>query len=129
MKINDILRVSILDGSFAAEVATALDDAAIPYDLTLTRLVVPSSPPFDPWDPPSPVPVEYPARGFLDEAKADWLPGSLVEAGDVRIVIIASSLEITPAPGDVVEAKGQSYTAVSVQADPAGATWQVQGRA
>jgi hypothetical protein len=128
LKINDILKMSILDGSFAEEVADALDAACIPHALTVSRSVIPDSPPYDPFDPPPPVLVEYACRGFVDEFTADYRAGGLVESGDVKVVIVATSLEIDPQPGDTVTAKGKTYSAISVSADPAGATWSVQAR-
>jgi len=120
--------VSILNGEFALEVAAALESALVPHALTVSRSVIPDSPPYDPFDPPPPVLVEYPCKGFVDQFDASYRAGSLIESGDVKVVIVATSLEIEPQPGDTITAKGKTYSAISVSADPAGATWSVQAR-
>ncbi|MFZ5693306.1 MAG: hypothetical protein ACOY5F_18900 [Pseudomonadota bacterium] len=120
--------MSILEGGLADDIAAALESALVPHDLTVSRSVIPDSPPYDPFDPPAPVLVEYPARGFLDEYDASYRAGSLIEAGDVKVVIVATSIEVEPAPGDLIEVKGKSYSVISVSSDPAGATWSCQAR-
>lgn len=120
--------MSILSGSFAAEIADALDAADIPYELTLTRDVEQDSPAPEPGNPPNIVPVDYPFKGFVDDFDASWRAGSLIQAGDVRVIIVANSLAVEPVAGDRITARGQTFTAITVQGDPALATWQIQAR-
>lgn len=120
--------MSILEGSFATDVASALEAAAVPYDLVLSREVTVDSPAPEPGEPAQTVTVNYPCRGFTDEYDASWRAGGLINTGDVKIIIIADTIEIEPAAGDQVTVRGKTYTAISVEADPAKATWAIQGR-
>lgn len=120
--------MSILQGDFANEVAEALESAEVPFDLTLSRDVAQDSPAPEPGDPPIIVTVNYPCRGFIDQYDASWRAGSLIEAGDVKIIIVANTLSVEPVAGDLITARGKVYAAISVQADPAVATYQIQGR-
>lgn len=120
--------MSILEGGFADDVASALDAADIPFDLTLTRDVEQDSPAPEPGNPPNIVPVDYTCKGFADDFDASWRAGSLIQAGDVRVIIVANSLAVEPVAGDRITVRGKTYSAVSVAADPALATWQIQAR-
>lgn len=120
--------MSILSGSFAAEIADALAAASIPFELTLSRDVEQDSPAPEPGNPPVIVTVDYACRGFVDDFDASWRAGSLIQAGDVRVIIVANTLAVEPVAGDLITVRDKTYVAVSVQADPAGATWQIQAR-
>lgn len=121
--------MSILEGAFADEIASALEAANLPFDLSVSRDVVQDSPAPEPGEPPDTVTVNYGCRGFTDDFDASWRAGSLIQAGDVRVIIIANSIDVAPVAGDRITVRGQTYTAITVQADPALATWQIQARA
>lgn len=121
--------MSILEGEFADEIASALEAASLPFDLTLSRDVVQDSPAPEPGEPPVIVTVNYPCRGFVDDFDASWRAGSLIQAGDVRVIIIANSIDIEPVAGDRITVRGKTYAAITVQADAAVATWQIQASA
>ncbi|MGE0749338.1 MAG: hypothetical protein AB7K64_02010 [Variibacter sp.] len=118
--------MSVLEGEIAETVADALLEAAIPLDLVLTRTTPGGGDPFDP-DPPTS--TDYACKGFLDSYSVLERAGSLIEAGDAKIVIVATTLSIEPAPGDSVTVRGKSYAIVNVSADPAVALYELQGRA
>ncbi|MBX9823520.1 MAG: hypothetical protein K2Y27_00860 [Xanthobacteraceae bacterium] len=115
----------LLDGELADGIGNALLDADLALDITLARTTPGGGPSYDP--DPSTV-TTYPAKGFTDTFSESYLAGGLVEAGDVKIVIIATTLAIEPAPGDRATIKGETYTVVSVSADPARALFDLQGR-
>lgn len=118
---------SILDGSLADDIAAALDSAGIPFAVTITRDVPQDSP--DPADPLPPVTTSYDGNGFVDDWDASYLASSLVERGDVKIIIIATSIAIVPDTGDRVTVRGKTYSVLNVSADPALATYTLQARA
>jgi hypothetical protein len=122
--------VSILDGELADTIADALIDAAIPFAVTITRSGTTGGDPADPGSGTT-VTTDYPCQGFVDSYSAFDVANSLVLAGDVKIVVIANSLDMPsqPSPGDIVTARGRSYSIINVSADPALALFEIQGRA
>jgi hypothetical protein len=118
--------VSILEGELAEIIGAALVDAELTLDMTVTRSTPGGGPPFDP-DPPTV--TEYPCKGFVDTFSDAYLAGGLVQAGDLKIVIVATSLAVEPRPGDSVFVRGKTYSVIAVGADPAKALYELQGRA
>jgi hypothetical protein len=129
MHLHDIISImdSILDGSLADDIAAALDGAGIPFAVTITRDVPQDSP--DPADPLPPISTDFACNGFIDDWDASYLASSLVERGDVKVVIIATSIAIVPDTGDRVTVRGKTYSVLNVSADPALATYTLQARA
>jgi len=119
--------MSILEGELADDIAAALDSAGIPFAVTITRDVPQESP--DPADPLPPISTDFACNGFIDDWDASYLASSLVERGDVKIVIIANSIAIVPVAGDRVMVRGKTYSVLNVSADPALATYTLQARA
>ena len=117
---------SILEGEFAETVAAALADARVTYAITVTRAAVPVSP--DPWTPGPVVEADYDCLGFTDESTVADHADGVIEAGDVKVMIVTGSLSITPKPGDTITARGMVYYIVNVAADPARALWSCQAR-
>lgn len=120
---------SPLLGSLASTVAGALSSTL--YDCTLTRMVVPSSPTYDPADPPPAVPVTYTFKGMEEEYSAGTRGQGLVGATDVRVLILAGTLAVEPQPMDLLTVRGNVLRIVPedargvrpVSSDPARATW------
>lgn len=122
--------MSILDGELAGIIFDALEGADLPYDLVLTREIPGSTePPYSPWSPGPPTIQTHNCRGLVDDYRADQRDGTLILSNDRKVLILAPSLSITPVPGDKITARGVVYTAITVQADPALATFTVQVRA
>lgn len=69
------------------------------------------------------------ASGFVDDYQADQRDGTIILANDRKVVILATTLNTTPAPQDKITARGAIYTVISVQADPAMARFTCQARA
>lgn len=120
---------SILLGDLAGTIGDALIDAAIPFALTISRDVTTGGDPFDPGSGTT-VTTDYSCQGFVDTFSAFDVANSLVLAGDVRIIVVATTLDMPspPSPGDRVTANGKTYSVLNVSADPALATYTLQAR-
>jgi hypothetical protein len=98
-------------------------------DATLTRNVVPSTPSYDPADPPAPVPTNYACKAIRDSYSIrDMQGGSLILQGDVKILILAESLAVVPQKRDIITIQGSSFVVIDFGTDPATAVWTIQGR-
>ena len=123
---------SPLLGSLAATVNKALGFLFL--DATLTRDVIPTSPAYDPADPPASVPVTFTCKAIRDHYSVGHRSGNLVAAKDVKVIILQGSLATTPLPLDriTITGMGGPFTIVApgaggmpaVSADPANATWE-----
>lgn len=120
--------MSILDGDIADTIADALVNAGLPLDCVLSRTVPGEPDPETPWIPGEPITTNYDCRGWVDRFTEDWEAGTAILAGDVRIFILATTLDVTPQPGDVVTVRSDSRTIISVSTDPALASWDLQAR-
>lgn len=99
------------------------------FDAVLTRYVtLPTSPAYDPADPPDPTPVNYPCKALRDSYSAYERQNSSIETSDSKILILAHSLSVTPQTNDVITVQGQSFLVIIADTDPATACWIVQGR-
>ena len=117
--------VSILEGELAETIGDALIDADIPFAITVTRSTPGDGPVYDPGPPTY---TDYPCQGFIDTYATQWADSSLIEAGDVKVVIVAKTLDIEPMPGDTVTARDKTYHVINVSADPALALYELQAR-
>ncbi len=73
--------------------------------------------------------TDHTARGFIDSFSSYEIANNIVLAGDRKVLILATTLPITPNPAtDTVAANGATLTIISVRSDPAGATWVLQCR-
>jgi hypothetical protein len=115
----------LLDGELAETIGSALLDADLALDMTLTRTTPGAGPSYDPGQPTI---TSYGCKGFIDTFSDAYLAGGLVEAGDAKLVIIATTLAIEPQPGDGVTVRGKTYRVVAVSADPAQALFELQAR-
>lgn len=116
---------SPLQGSVAKTIGKAL--AGVMYGVTLSRSTEGS---YDP-DTGTVIPgtsENFPAKGMVEDWGAYYLASQLVQAGDRKVTILATSLATTPSPNDTVTASGQTWTVVAVSSDPAKATWTLQVR-
>ena len=120
--------MSILDGDIAEQITDALTNAGLPLDVTLVRTTPGTPDPNEPWNPGTPTTTNYECRGWTDRFTEEWQAGTAILAGDVRIFILATTLDVEPQPGDVVMVRGDARTIVSVGADPALACWDLQAR-
>ncbi len=93
------------------------------------------SPGANPWDPAEPQSTTYACMAIHEEWGTSYLAGGLVHAGDVKVLVLASTLAIEPKPGDRITIRGQTFTVVPagsgqppVSTDPAKAVWVLRAR-
>lgn len=125
---------SILESSLAQTIAKAA--SFIFLDATLERDVPGTI--TDPADPPPPTQVTYTCKAIEDEYGVGTRAQGLVNVGDVKILILATTLAVAPLPGDRITIRGVKRQIVpmisratglpSVQSDPARATWECRTR-
>lgn len=114
---------SPLEGKISKIVGKALK--ATFYAAKITRETPGDGPAYDPG--PSTY-VDYPCRGMVDSYNDFVIDGTRIQTGDVKTVILTDTLSITPTTADTATIRGKTYSIVNVSADPAQATWVVQGR-
>lgn len=121
---------SILEGELADEVTAALDAADVPYAITVTR-TVPGGPGENPWDPPTDdTTVDYPCRGWVENYDDDNVNGTLIDARDVRVMILTTSTTIVPTDTtDTITVEGRTLSIINVKHDASGALFIIQARA
>jgi hypothetical protein len=109
-------------------------------DATLTRDVASSnSPDIEPFDTPAPTQTTFSCKAIREFYGDRLRAGGLVNAKDVQIIILQTSLDTTPVIGDRISITGMGgpWTIVSpgageqpaVMADPANATWDCRASA
>ena len=124
--------MSILD-----DVAGILADVAgdlVFKDATLTKTTVTAgSTAYDP--PASTSTTAYTCKALRDTSGATWLSGGLVDAEDVKVLILADTLSVTPEAGDRITIGSDTWTIVpagggkaAVDVDPANACWECRAR-
>ena len=104
------------------------------HDSTLTRTSLVYG--ANEWDAPaSSSTTAYACKAIHDTWGASWLSGGLVAADEVKVLVLAASLEVEPQPGDQITIRGQTFTIVpagggkpAVSTDPARATWELRCR-
>lgn len=67
-------------------------------------------------------------RGFIEDYTATARQMGGIPIADRKITIFAASMSATPEVGDTVTAESSDYQIITVQRDPAAATWVCQAR-
>lgn len=99
------------------------------YDAVMTVDVAPSSPAYDPADPPAPVPVNYSCKAYVEKYSAYMRANSLVEASDRKVIVLADSLAIEPVRNARLTVQGITFAIIDY--DDGGSNrsvWEIQGR-
>ena len=118
---------SPISGSLAATIYGAFKNLFL--DATLTRQVVlPTSPAFDPADPPAPTPVNYACKAIRDRYSVSEKNNSSILDGDAKILVLVNSLSVSPIRNDIITIQGTKFTVIDFDVDPANALWTIQGR-
>lgn len=122
---------SPLAGSLARTIGTAMGGLFL--DATLARTVNAAG--ANDWTPGTPTTTTYACKAITEAFGSTWLTGGLVDADDVKILVLASSLAFEPQPGDVVTIRGEAFTVVppgkgkaAVTTDPARAVWELRAK-
>lgn len=123
--------MSLLEGELAGIIGEALTGADLTYELVIPRTTAPERPPgwptWQPWEPETET-VEHRCQGFVDTYSEFLIASGAVNAGDVKIVIVQSTLEIEPQTTDIIIARGKTYTVLAIAEDPARATLEVRAK-
>ena len=77
-------------------------------------------------DPTGTTTTEYTMEGIVDTYNAFYKTQAGIPDSDVKILIIAGSLSVTPQKDDYVEFRDVWYKVRQVSKDPANATWELQ---
>ena len=73
--------------------------------------------------------TSYSCKALVDMAPNAFSAGQNWQAGDRRVLVTQTSLTLTtPAPGDRILVRGETFEIISVDQDPAQALWMFQGR-
>lgn len=117
---------SLLEGSLAKAIGKGLK--GLFYDATLTRTTTTDGPAWDPGSGTTTT-TDYPCKAIEDSFSKYDLANSLIQAGDVKVIVLATTLEVEPTTADKITTRGVARSIVSVERDPARATWTCQCRA
>jgi len=72
--------------------------------------------------------LDYACKAIMEMTPTRLRAGEAWVEGDRRFLVLAASLSIVPKPGDRVVFNGETWAVVSIDTDPATATWSIQGR-
>jgi hypothetical protein len=117
---------SPLQGSLAAKIGAAF--ASTFYAAAVNVTTNAASDPETSWIPGASTTVAHSCLGMVDEFSAYYLANGLVQANDRRVLILATSLDVTPTEAMTVTIRGATYQIVKVVTDPALAVWELQVR-
>lgn len=116
---------SPLEGAIAKKIGAAF--ANIFYACTVTRETPGVGGTAQ--DPADPVQTHYTCKGIVEDWRADQIDGTLIQVGDRKVIILATSLAIVPKPGDKVTIRAETFSVMPpVRQDPAGATFELIAR-
>lgn len=98
--------------------------------LTLTRSEPGTRSAADPTAGNNPTETTHSGRGFVDSYKAERIDGTIIQQGDRKVLILAGTLPagVVPQVNDRITIEGETLTVVSVERDPASATYTCQAR-
>lgn len=117
---------SPLEGSLARTIGAAFGNLFL--TATLSRDVSPDSPAYDAFDPPAPVTQTYACKAIVEKYSDYYRSNGLVDARDRKVLILATSLAVTPQPDDRVTIQGVTFVLSEIATDPARAVLECKGR-
>jgi len=118
---------SPLQGSIAAKIGSAFSSLFYAATLVRTTNEVPSGQPS--WDKSgTPTTTSYTCKGIVEEYSDYAKANSLVNAEDRKVLILATSLAVTPTDQDKVTIGGKTYRVIEAKTDPATAVWELRCR-
>ncbi len=115
---------SPLAGSLAATIGRAM--AFLFLDATLQRDVPGTI--TDPADPPVPTEATYACKAIVEEYAERFRLDGTVQSNERKVLILATTLALTPEPNDRITIRAETFTVVDVATDPALATWELKVR-
>lgn len=117
---------SPLEGRLAKTIGKAM--SGLFYDATLSRTTTTGGSPFDPGGGTTTT-VDYTCKAIEDTYSLFEQQNTLIQAGDVKVIVLATTLSVTPTTADKITTRGTERAIIRVDRDPAGATWTLQARA
>lgn len=114
---------SPLSGSLARSVGKAFNTLFLPAVLVRDVPQVGG----DPADPLPPLAAEFKCRALVESYSQYYRANNLVGASDRKVLILATSVSVRPAPGDRVTISGITFVLGNVSTDPAEAVWEATG--
>lgn len=95
------------------------------YDATLSRDGANTGPSYD----PTPgAPTTYPCKSIVEAYSEKFRLDGTVGDKDRKVLILANSLGVRPAPNDRITISGITFTILEVSTDPAEAVWECRGK-
>lgn len=73
-------------------------------------------------------PTLHPCRALVDDFSAYRRAAGDIAGNDRKIIILAATLDVEPKVGHTINAEGRDWQIIALTRDPAGATYEVQGR-
>lgn len=105
---------------YSRSVATALRlITRFGTDAKIIRAGTPSGPPNNP-TPGTPVP--YDCKAVFDKWRTDQIDGTLIQMGDLKVLVASSGLSIEPTPADNFQYSATDYAIVNVMPVKPGGT-------
>lgn len=117
--------MSILEDELAELISDSLQAADLPYAVQVTVMVpgVGAG-----WDSGPSTPQNHDCQGWRDVWTYRELLNTNILASDVKVMILAPTLDIDPNTAATITVKGQTLAIVKGALDAAGALWVVQAR-
>lgn len=114
----------LLTGGIASIVGSALNDLFL--SATLIRDVPGTI--TDVADPPEPTQTTFTCKAIVENYSQRYRVEGLIQENERKVIILATSLAVTPKPGDRITIRGITFLIGEVVTDPALATWECRGR-
>jgi hypothetical protein len=116
--------MGLLDGELKGIIAEAAGFLFL--DATLSRYSsVAGGTPDDPAI--SATPTTYSCKAIVEEFSERFRFDGTVNDGDVKVLVLAQTLSVTPVRGDIITVTGDKARKVlNIAKDPAGATWELR---
>lgn len=115
---------NLLTGGIANIVGNALNGLFLPATLIRYTPVVSA----DAADPDPPTESTYTCKAIVENYSQRFRIEGLVQENERKVIILATSISVTPKPGDRITIRGITFTIEDVATDPALATWECRGK-
>ena len=121
----------LLEGGIAKQVYKAMKAAKMTLPATLIKVTPGTRTPGAISAGTNPTETSYACRGFVADYTAIEMQNTLIQRGDRKVVLLGASIASaqTPATDDKVTIDGATYRIITVNSDPAKATYTCQARA
>jgi len=118
--------VDLFGLDIAGIVADAVASAGGVLDATLTKVTPTTREPGNQAGGTQPTAVAYACKGFIAENSKGHAPGTMTRRAQLEVVLLGATINggaTVPEPGDRVAIEGKTFAIVSIDRDPAAATY------